>query len=255
VTKGRGRGLWGAAGIGLVLLIWTGAAAVAPGGVIPYPWIVVTSAIDEGWDFFANNVGTTLGRVFPGYFFGNLAAFLLVALVFVFPALEDVAGQLALVSHCLPLTAVGPIVMIIFGGEAAAVFLSALSVFFISFVTALIGIHAARKTSLDLVSAYGGGPLTRLRKVQLLAALPSFFLALQIAMPVAFIGAILGEFLGGIDTGIGVALQSAQREYEPARTWAIAVVIGMISLALYSLIGWLRRLLVPWANSSLEAAR
>ncbi|MFT4305252.1 MAG: ABC transporter permease [Microbacterium sp.] len=242
---------WGVVGGLIVFAVWIVVALIVPGGAVPPPWTVVATAIDDGWDFYSTAVGATLTRVFPGYLWGNAFALGLVALVFLVPALEETASQLALISHCIPVTAIGPIIMIIFGGRAAAVFLAALSVFFISFVTALLGIHAAQQTALDLVSAYGGGRVMRLRKVQLVAALPTIFLALQIAMPVAFIGAILGEYLGGIDTGIGVVLQSAQRDFMPARTWGVALVIGIVSLALYGLVGLLGRLLLPWARSGL----
>lgn len=247
--------LWGAFGIVIVVLVWMLVALVVPGGAVPQPWAVVATAIDDGWDYYSTAVVTTLGRVIPGYLWGNGFALVLVALVFLVPALEDVTGQLALVTHCVPITAVGPIIMVIFGGRAAAIFLSALSVFFISLVTALVGIHASRKASLDLVSAYGGGRFMRLRKVQIIAALPAIFLALQVSMPIAFIGAILGEYLGGVDSGIGVALQGAQREFMPARTWGLSIVIGLISLALFGLVGVIRRAVLPWATTSLGGAR
>jgi ABC-type nitrate/sulfonate/bicarbonate transport system permease component len=236
--------VWGLLGIGIVVILWILLSAVVPGGAVPPPWAVVGKA-----------VGATLGRVFPGYFWGNLFALALVAVVFLVPALEGVSSQLALITHCVPITAIGPIIMVIFGGRAAAIFLAGLSVFFISFVTALLGVHASRQAALDLVSAYGGGRLVRLRKVRAIAALPSVFLALQIAMPVAFIGAILGEYLGGVDSGIGVALQSAQRDYVPERTWGLAIAIGLISLALYALVGAIGRLVLPWARVSLGGSR
>ena len=64
-----------------------------------------------------------------------------------------------------------------------------MSVFFTTVVGCLLGLRAAPRTSLDLVRAYGGSAWTMLRKVQLIAALPSLFAALKIAAPAAFLGA------------------------------------------------------------------
>ena len=49
-------------------------------------------------------------------------------------------------------------------------FLAALAVFFTTVVGALLGFKAADKASLDVVSVYGGGRFTQLRKVRLVAA-------------------------------------------------------------------------------------
>ena len=73
--------------------------------------------------------------------------------------------------------------------DGASVVLAAMSVFFTTVVGCLLGLRAAPRASLDLVRAYGGTNWTKLRKVQLIAALPSLFAALKIAAPAAFLGA------------------------------------------------------------------
>jgi len=40
---------------------------------------------------------------------------------------------------------------------------------------------------------------------------------------------------------------TAQRDIMPARTFALSIVIGLLSLTGYLLIGWISRLLLPWA--------
>jgi ABC-type nitrate/sulfonate/bicarbonate transport system permease component len=240
----------GIIGVATLLLLWTIAALIVPGRALPSPWQIATSIVADGWDFYAVNLGATFSRMLPGYAIGNVIALTVAAIVLLLPGLNQMANQLGVIADCLPITAVGPLVIIMFGGGTAAVFLAALVVFYTSLVTSLIGVHAARRTSLDLVRAYGGGRLARLRKVQVMAALPSVFTALKLAVPGAFIGALVGEYLGGIDTGIGVALQAAQRDIMPARTFGLSIVIGLLSLAGYLLIGWIGNRLLPWAATS-----
>jgi ABC-type nitrate/sulfonate/bicarbonate transport system permease component len=247
--------LLGVGGVLLLIVLWTIAAALVPGRALPSPAGIVQAAVADGWEFYWVNLSATFGRMLPGYVIGVVIALAIAAVVLLVPALDQVANQVGVVADSLPITAIGPLVMIMFGGATAATFLAALLVFYTTLVTSLLGVHAAKRSSLDLVRAYGGGRVARLRKVQFMAALPSVFNALKLAVPAAFIGALVGEYLGGIDVGIGVALQAAQRDIMPARTFALSLVVGLLSLAGYLLVGWIGKLVLPWAADSTLGSR
>lgn len=241
----------GVIGIVLLIVLWTLVSPLIPGRALPSPWAIVTTMVADGWTYYYNNLSATFGRMLPGYLIGNAIALGLAAIVLLLPRLTQVTNQFGVIIDCLPITAIGPLVMIMFGGRASAIFLAGMVVFYTSLVTALLGVHAAKRSSLDLVRAYGGGKIMRLRKVQVMAALPSVFTALRIAVPSAFIGALVGEYLGGIDVGMGVALQAAQRDINPPRVFGLSITIGLLSLAGYVLIGWLGKVLLPWAAQDL----
>jgi ABC-type nitrate/sulfonate/bicarbonate transport system permease component len=172
--------------------------------------------------------------------------------VLLLPALEQVATQIAIVTYCVPLVAIGPILVIVAGRDApqgASIVLAALSVFFTSVVGALLGLRAAPRASLDLVRAYGGTRWTELRLVQLVAALPNLFAALKIAAPAAFLGAVLAEYLGsGGDASIGRALIAASSVGDGARLWYLALVCGAVSGAAYVLVGLVAKAVTPWSS-------
>ena len=128
--------------------------------------------------------------------------------------------------------------------------LSAMSVFFTSLIGILLGLRAADPTSLDLVAAYGGGRWQQLRRVRLAAALPSTVAALKVAAPSALLGAIIGEYLGRVDNGLGLAMTVAQQQLDVARTWGIALVAGAIAGIGYGLIALVARFAVPWARTT-----
>ncbi|MBT0768918.1 ABC transporter permease subunit [Kineosporia sp. J2-2] len=240
--------------VGTVLLVglwWLLAATVfADAGSVPTPWAVVRQMGDDGWDFYATNAGITLRGAALGFAWGNLAALAVAALALLLPPLETVATQLAVISYCMPLTAIGPIVLVIFGGRAPTVFLAALSVFFTTLIGSLLGLKAADRTSLDLVAAYGGGRFAQLRKVRVVAALPHVLNALKIAAPAAMLGAIIGEYLGGIDNGLGVVLTVAQQQYLVPRTWALMLVTGALAGLGYGLFALVSRFVTPWSSGA-----
>ncbi|WP_246260306.1 ABC transporter permease [Cellulomonas taurus] len=242
---------WVGGTVGILLLIalwWAMTAGLTNSTSFPTPDAVLRSVGRDGWSFYSANLAPTLSRAGQGYLWGNLIALAVASLVLVVPKLEGVVTQVGVISSCLPLTAIGPIIMAMFGGRASAIFLGALLVFFTTLVGALLGMKSASRSSLDLVAAYGGGRWTQIRKVQLISALPALATALQVAVPGALLGAIVGEYLGGIDSGIGVALNAAQRQIMPDRVWALSILTGLISLAGYGLVGLLGRLATPWAK-------
>ncbi|WP_240505051.1 ABC transporter permease [Nocardia mangyaensis] len=218
-------------GPGALLVLWAIAGLSTP--AVPTPWDVVASVVDDGFALYGPNLSITAWGALQGFAVGNLAAITVALVVAVFPRTEPLAAQLAVISYCVPLLALGPIVLVVFGGRTPTVFLAAVSVFFTSMIGTLTGLKSANRTSIDLVDAYGGNRWHRLIRVQVPGALPAATAALQIAAPAAVLGAILGEYLGGVDSGIGVALTAAQSAYELPRTWGMALAAGVLAGAGY----------------------
>lgn len=243
--------------IGVVLLValwWLLAATVfADGGAVPTPPAVLASMAGDGWSFYGPNATATLSAAFQGFLWGNGLAIAVALLVLLVPRLEAVATQLAVISYCIPLLAIGPIVLVVFGGDATVVFLAAISVFFTTLIGALLGLRSADRASLDLVTVYGGGRLARLRYVQIIAALPSTFAGLKISAPSALLGAIIGEYLGSNDQGLGVSLMISQQQFQVPRTWGLALVAGLIAGLGYAIVALVAKVVTPWSRG--EAAQ
>ena len=117
--------------------------------------------------------------------------------------------------------AIGPLVFIVIGSPArgessgTAVALAGISVFFTTVVGATGGLKSADRASLDLVAVYGGRPAEAAGEGPGSSPhCPGILNALKIAVPAAFLGAVLGEYVGGVDRGIGPALVNAQQNLE-----------------------------------------
>ena len=253
--------LGGTVGVLAIVLLWWLASAVLfqASRAVPSP-VQVLGLLADGprWADTLANLGATMAAAAQGYLYGNAAALLLAVLVLLVPALEQVVTQIAIVTYCLPLVAIGPILVIVAGREApqgASIALAALSVFFTTVVGAVLGLRAAPRTSLDVVRAYGGTRWTELRLVQLVAALPSLFAALKIAAPAAFLGAVLAEYLGsGGDRSLGRALIAAQSSADAPQLWYLALVSGVAAGLAYAVIGLVARVVTPWSAGT-EGAR
>lgn len=236
--------------VGLVAAWWVLAAVGAAGGTIPSPPEVVATMWSDGSALYIPNFTVTARGALIGFLWGNGLAIGLAVLVVLIPPVEGLATQLAILSYCTPLLALGPIILVVFGGRTPTIFLAAMYCFFTTMVGTLAGLRSADRASLDLVEAYGGGRWQKFTKVQFFAAAPKTFAALKIAAPSAVLGAILGEYLGGVDSGIGVALTAAQTAYNVPRTWGMALAAAILAGAGYAVVALLSRLAAVWTGAA-----
>ena len=226
------------------------------GGAIPTPLEVLQQLFEDGWGFYFRNGSVTLTEAAIGFAWGNGLALVFAAIALLVPKIENLTTQIAIITYCIPIVAIGPIVRLIVGAPAngepagAAIVLAALSVFFTTMIGALTGVKSTDQRMMDVVSAFGGGAWQKIAKVQLLSALPSILAAFKIAAPAAFLGAILGEYVGGPDVGFGPAMVNAQQTLEVARVWGVALVSGLLAGAGYALFSFLGKILTPWAEGS-----
>jgi ABC-type nitrate/sulfonate/bicarbonate transport system permease component len=170
--------------------------------------------------------------------------------VLLVPVLERVITQIAVASYCLPMVAIGPILSLVLDGDKPMSAMAGLSVFFTTLIGALLGLRSADPASLDLVRAYGGGRWQQMLRVRLIAALPSTLAALKIAGPAALLGAIIGEYLGRVDSGLGIAMTIAQQQLDVPRTWGIALVSGAVAGIAYGVVGLISRYALPWSRTT-----
>jgi len=255
------RWLGGSIGIVIIVALWYLASQTVYTAThaVPTPWSVVKHyGSGSDWRILKNNFGPTTIEALWGYLWGNLLAFLAAALVLLVPRMSEVVNQVAVVSYCLPPVAIGAILVEAapLGSTIPPIILAAMAPFFTTVVGSLVGLRAASRSSLDVITAYGGSRLTQLRKVQVIAALPNIFAALKIAAPAAFLGAVLGEFVGGGgDSSVGVALIAAQSHLQSDVLWWVALTSGAVAGFGYVVVALVARLVTPWSSGQAGAGR
>jgi ABC-type nitrate/sulfonate/bicarbonate transport system permease component len=230
---------------GLVVALWSALAQWWAPRVTP----TVAAVARQVWNdrsFYLPHLRTTAAEAAWGYLIGNVAAIVVAALVVLVRPLSRLLERIGVAIYCLPLLALGPILQIVAPGSSAKIALAALSVFFTTMVCCVAGLRSADPASVDVVRAAGGGKQRAFSAVRVPAALPALFAGLRIAAPAALLGAIVGEYLGG-RRGLGVAMIQSQSSFDVARTWGLAVVMGLTVGLVYAVTGVLARFLLPWA--------
>ncbi|WP_165690862.1 ABC transporter permease [Consotaella salsifontis] len=216
-------------------------------GTIPTPSGIVAQILDDGLWFYLSLSMETFRSAVQGYLWGNGFAILLAMVVVLVPALQNTILLIGVVSYCMPIVAIGPVLVVVLSGSEPKVVLAALSVFFTTLLGAVAGLRSSDRTALDLVHAFGGDSLAALLKVRIHSALPSLFAALRIAAPAAVLGAIVAEYMGA-EYGLGVAIINAQQAMEVNRTWAVALAATALAGVGYGLASLAAAILTPWAR-------
>ncbi len=224
-------GLW----VG-ILAVMNVSPMIAKGPVDVWNYLFTVPAAAQNRATLLGNLAVTLGHAGIGFIAGLLVA-LLAALAFQLnKGIEHALMPIAMLLRSVPLVAMAPVIILIFGRDLWTVaVIGGIVVLFPALVNISFGLKSSPPQMNDLVDVYGGGSLTKLRKVAFPASLPAFFAAVRISVPGAITGALLAEWLavgGGIGGSIGGFIPQAQF----TALWASVVAVTAVSLVLYNLI-------------------
>ncbi len=182
-------------------------------------------------------LAVTLGHAGIGFALG-LGLGVASAILFVLsPAARRGLLPVAMILRSVPLVAMTPLIVLVFGRGAAAVgVIGAIIVFFPTVVNVTLGLRSLPPLSSDLIRVHGGGAWMTLRKVGLPSALPALFASIRLSLPAALVGALLAEWLATGD-GLGYRMQRDITSFRSADLWSAVVLVTLCSLTLYTLAG------------------
>lgn len=132
----------------------------------------------------------------------------------------------------MPIVALAPALNTMFGTTTTTPrrLIVAVVVFAPVFVNTLRGLRQVLPVHRDLLRAYAATPGQLARTVTVPGALPYLFTGLRIASSTGVIAAIVAEYFGGLQNGLGSRITAAASNSAYARAWAF--VVGAIALGL-----------------------
>lgn len=155
---------------------------------------------------------------------------------------------LVVASQTVPIVAIAPVLVILLGfGIGPKLAVIALICFFPITVSTLDGLRAVDPAAVRMMRTLDAGRGTILRRLELPAALPHFLSGAKIAVAIAAIGAVFGEFVSA-DEGLGHVIRQAQANLLTARVFAAVVVLSVFSLVLFGLLSLVERRVSWWGR-------
>lgn len=216
--------------------------------LVPAPSEIAT-ALWEDRGLLADNAWVTLKEALAGFaialVLGTLTAVCLHLSTFVRRALYP----LVLISQTLPIIVVAPIFAVWFGfGIWPKIALVALWCYFPIAVAALGGLRSAPPEQGRLMRSLGAGRVRALRELELPAALPALMAGARIAVVIAVVGAVFGEWAGAQD-GLGVLMLRDNASLQVPRLFASVVILSAMAILLFALVALIQRRFVWWASA------
>jgi NitT/TauT family transport system permease protein len=98
---------------------------------------------------------------------------------------------------------------------------------------------------LELARTYRGSKLQMFWKIRFPNALPSVFAGMKVAISLALIGTIVGEFVGS-NRGLGYVILQSQGTYNTPRVFAAILLLTVIGIIYYQLVDFIERKAMPW---------
>ena len=192
---------------------------------------------------FGRAVSATFSSALRGFVLGSLAATLLAGAGALLPVLKDGMDRFVASIHAVPLIALGPLFIVLMSRSGTPTAIAALAAVFPVYVATAAGLDDTTASHRDMFAVLGSGRWSRLRHLQLPAALPAFSDGLRLAAPASVLGAILGEWFGA-PRGIGILIVSSMQNFQIEQLWASALLAAIISLIAFSVFGAFERLVV-----------
>jgi NitT/TauT family transport system permease protein len=216
-----------------------------PKFIIPAPSGIVV----ETWEWRWRLVGHTWVTLYEtlGGFALSIAVGTPLAILLVYsPVLRSALYPLVVVTQSVPKVAIAPVLLLILGaGEVSKIVVAFLVAFFPVVVDTATGLAATPPELLDLSRAYKASALKTFVKVRFPMALPFFFSGLKVAVTLALIGAVVGEFVGS-DKGLGYVIVSATSYWKADLAFGAMILLSVMAIVLFGLVTLVERLVCPW---------
>jgi len=187
----------------------------------------------------------TIIEALAGYLIGAAAGLLLGFTLARSDLVYRIVEPFVLAFYGIPRIALAPLFILWFGiGIASKIAVAAVMVFFIVLINTIAGIRSAPPQLLQVARVMGASEWDLVRKVIFPAATPFIIAALQITVPQAMIGAIVGEFISS-NRGVGHLISRAAGWLDTpglfAGIFALLVVVLLMSLGITVLGNYLMR--------------
>jgi NitT/TauT family transport system permease protein len=233
----------------VLVALWEVACRVfnVPPFLLPTPSSILWRMTEKPTLFWVHG-WYTLYETVAGFAIAVIVGLVAAATIVVVPSVRDVLMPILLIAQLVPKVAIAPILLVWFGyGVMPKIVIAFLVAFFPIVVNTANGLMAVEKELLDLGRSLEASRWQIFWKFRMPAALPELFSGMKIAITLAVIGAIIGEFVGG-NRGLGYLIIIANQELDTPLAFAALIVISLGGILLYAVVELIERLLIPWGE-------
>ncbi len=216
--------------------------------ILPSPSKILEKIWELRDPLFTVHLPATLWVTFLGLAISLVLGVFLAVLMSLNEKIQKAIYPLVVVTQTVPITALAPIFVLWFGYSIwSKVLVTTLITFFPITVNVYDGLRSTKREMEELLITYGANKKQIFLKLKLPSALPYFFSALKISVPLSVIGAAISEWLGA-QSGLGYFSKRMMTQLDGAGVFAPIVILSLIAIIFVFIIDVLENKIVKWRN-------
>ena len=240
-------------GIALTLLLWHWACIQfkLPVSALPTPVQVFNAAVGR-WDLLLSEGWVTMKATLYGFALALVLGIPIAVAVSNSQTLNLMFSPILIALQSVPKVALAPILLVWLGlGIESKLAIAWLVAFFPIVIDTSAGLQSTPRELLELARSLRASHWQVFSKVQFPAALPFIVTGSKVAVTLAVIGAVIGEFVGSSE-GLGFLLMSATSQINSPLAFAALFALSALGILAYLLVVAIEWLLSPWLPHSNE---
>ncbi|MFR2154478.1 MAG: ABC transporter permease [[Eubacterium] siraeum] len=232
-------------GIGLLILWQVIAMCINAAYILPSPTQIAVKIWELREPLFTVHTPATMLVTLIGLLISVVLGVGLAVVMERFEYVERALYPVIVTTQTIPVTAIAPLFVLWLGyGIWSKVLVAVLITFFPITISVHDGLKSAKRENEELLGLwnewYGD-----IFKLKFPAALPSFFSAIKMAIPLSILGAAMGEWLGA-QSGLGYFSKRMMTQLDGAGVFAPVVVLAVCAMLVVAVISAIERKLITW---------
>ena len=212
------------------------------------------------WEWFAGgeiyqHLWITLVETMLAFFIGTVSGVIIGLWLALSPMASAICEPYIKAMNAMPRVILAPIFFVWFGlGISSKVALGVTLVFFIVFFNVYQGVKEVSPVVLANARMLGASQRQLLRYVYLPSAMSWVFASLHNAVGLAFVGAVVGEYLGSA-AGVGYLIHQAEGVFDINTVFAGILLLTAFALVLDWIVSFAEKRLMVWQPKNSETER
>lgn len=205
-------------------------------------WLTLVDLNNKNTLFY--HIGITLMETVAGFIIAAVLGYIIAVALWSSEALRKIAEPYVVVLNALPKIALGPLIIIWIGiGYDAIIFMTVIVSVIVCIMNMLAGFISVDKTKLLLMKSMGAGKITTLRKLIIPSSLPALISTLKVAVGLAWIGSIMGEYVAS-EAGLGYLINYGRQVMNLDLVMASTIILCALAGGMYAIVALIEKIVV-----------
>ena len=230
-----------------LILLWQVAAIIISAAyILPSPIQILVKIWDLRKNLFLVQLPATMSVTFIGLLISIVFGLALAVIMDLNKKIADAVYPIVIASQTIPTTAIAPLFVLWFGYSIwSRVLVTILITFFPITITVYDGFRSTKREMEELLITYGARKTDIFFKLKIPSALPYFFSAIKMAIPLSVIGAAIAEWLGA-QSGLGYFSKRMMTQLDGAGVFAPIVLLSVTAMVAVAIVGILEEKCIKW---------